>query len=52
MAQKYYPKEDKKLQQEKAAFKAARDKSINRFSGNAARLEHINVRNKNKSKKS
>lgn len=48
---KFYPKEEKKLQQEKVAYKAAQDKSVNRFSGNAARLEHVNVRNKNKSKK-
>ncbi|MDO8486544.1 MAG: hypothetical protein Q7S77_02530 [Candidatus Staskawiczbacteria bacterium] len=26
-------------------------KAVNRFWGNAARLEHINVRNKNKGKK-
>jgi hypothetical protein len=50
--EKYYPKEEKKLQREKAEAKMARDMSVNRFSGNAARLEHINVRNKNKSKKS
>lgn len=49
--QKYYPKEEKKLQQEKAEAKMARDMSINRFAGNASRLEHINVRNKNKGKK-
>lgn len=28
-----------------------RDKNINRFWGNAKRLEHSNVRNKNKGKK-
>jgi len=48
---KFYPKEERKLQQEKAAFKAVQDKSVNRFSGNAARLERVNVRNKNKGKK-
>ena len=45
------PKEIKKLQQEKAAAKSSRDKSVARFQQNATRLEHINVRNKNKSKK-
>lgn len=49
--QKYFPKNEKKFQQEKRTFKAVQNKSINRFSGNASRLEHINVRNKNKGKK-
>ena len=30
---------------------APKDKSVNRFWGNATRLEHSNVRNKNKGKK-
>ncbi len=47
----FYPKNEKKLQQEKATYKAAQDKSVNRFAGNATRLEHSNVRNKNKGKK-
>ena len=45
------PKEIKKLQQEKAAAKSAKDKSVSRFQQNASRLEHSNVRNKNKGKK-
>ena len=45
------PKEIKKLQQEKVAAKSAKDKSVNRFQQNATRLEHSNVRNKNKGKK-
>ena len=49
--EKYFPKEEKKLQREKAAYKAVQDKAVNRFSGNATRLEHSNVRNKNKGKK-
>jgi len=49
--QKYYSKQAKKFQQEKVAYKTAQDKSVNRFAGNAARLEHSNVRNKNKGKK-
>jgi len=35
----------------KAGPKSLQGKSVNRFWGNAARLEHKNVRNKNKSKK-
>lgn len=31
--------------------KNTQDKSVNRFQQNASRLEHSNVRNKNKSKK-
>lgn len=49
--QKYFPKNAKKFQQERRTWKAPQNKSVNRFSGNAARLEHINVRNKNKGKK-
>jgi len=49
--QKYFPKNDKKFQQEKNTFKATQDRSVQRFQQNAARLEHINVRNKNKGKK-
>jgi len=49
--QKYTSKNTKKFQQEKAVFKSPKDKSSSRFWGNATRLEHINVRNKNKSKK-
>jgi hypothetical protein len=48
---KYYPKEERKLQQEKAEAKTARNMSVNRFQQNASRLEHSNVRNKNKGKK-
>ncbi|MDO8530112.1 MAG: hypothetical protein Q7S10_01775 [bacterium] len=33
------------------ASKNLQDKSVKRFWGNAARLEHSNVRNKNKGKK-
>ena len=49
--QKYFPKNEKKFQQEKKTFKDARNKSVSRFQQNASRLEHSNVRNKNKSKK-
>lgn len=49
--QKYFPKNAKKFQQEKVTYKAAYDKSVNRFQQNASRLEHSNVRNKNKGKK-
>jgi hypothetical protein len=51
MSQKYFPKNEKKFQQEERTFKATQNKAINRSSGNAARLEHINNRNKNKGKK-
>lgn len=44
-------KVEKKFAREKASYKASQDKSINRFAGNATRLEHSNVRNKNKGKK-
>jgi len=49
--QKYFPKNAKKFQQESRTYKMPQDKSINRFGGNASRLEHSNVRNKNKNKK-
>lgn len=49
--QKYFPKNEKKFQQEKVTFKTLQDKSIKRVCCNASRLEHINNRNKNKSKK-
>jgi hypothetical protein len=49
--QKYFPKNSKKFQQEKRTFKNPQDKAVNRFQQNAARLEHSNVRNKNKGKK-
>lgn len=51
MQKSIFSKDEKKMQREKVAFKAVQDKSVNRFSGNAARLEHSNVRNKNKGKK-
>lgn len=40
-----------KKQKGKDGYKVPQDKSVNRFWGNATRLEHINVRNKNKGKK-
>jgi len=40
------------LQKGKSRYKLLQDKSVKRFFQNAARLEHVNVRNKNKSKKS
>jgi len=46
--QKYF---SKSLQKGKNTYSPPRDKSISRFWGNAARLEHSNVRNKNKGKK-
>lgn len=46
--QKYFLKNSKIVNPEK---KSPKDKSINRFWGNATRLEHKNVRNKNKGKK-
>ena len=42
--QKYFPKNAKKFQQEKRTFRAPQDKSINRFAGNASRLERSNVK--------
>ena len=54
--QKYIPKntpfgnaQDK--QKGKLGYKNLQDKSVNRFWQNASRLEHTNVRNKNKGKK-
>jgi len=49
--QKYFSKIAKKFQQAKAVFKSPKDRTVIRSSGNATRLEHINNRNKNKSKK-
>ncbi|MGA2418322.1 MAG: hypothetical protein ABSF55_03725 [Candidatus Staskawiczbacteria bacterium] len=49
--QKYFSKNNKKFQQEKRTFKLPQDRAVNRFQQNASRLEHSNVRNKNKSKK-
>lgn len=46
--QKYTPRN---TQRNRADYKLPKDKSINRFWGNASRLEHFNVRNKNKGKK-
>ena len=39
------------IKNSKLNYKAPQDKSVKRFFGNAARLEHRNVRNKNKGKK-
>ena len=41
----------KNTQKSKIGHEPPRSKAVNRFWGNAARLEHINVRNKNKGKK-
>jgi hypothetical protein len=49
--QKYFPKNAKKFQQEKKTSKDPQNHSVNRFADNATRLEHVNVRNKNKGKK-
>jgi len=49
--QKYISKNTSKFQKEKRTFTALRDKTVKRFQQNATRLEHSNVRNKNKSKK-
>jgi hypothetical protein len=46
--QKYTSKNTKSFAQNKKDFNA---RAINRFQGNATRLEHINNRNKKKSKK-
>jgi len=46
--QKYNPKN---VQKGDNKYKLFQDKSVNRFQQNAARLEHSNVRNKNKGKK-
>lgn len=48
MMQKYL---SKNVQKGKVNYKLPRDKTTKRFWGNATRLEHINVRNKNKGKK-
>ncbi len=40
----------KNMQKGKINGKKIQDKSINRFWGNATRLERVNVRNKNKGK--
>jgi hypothetical protein len=48
---KYTPKDIKKFQKEQRTFKSPQNKSVQRFQQNAARLEHSNVRNKNKGKK-
>ena len=47
----FTPKDEKKFQKEERTFKTAQNKSVSRFQQNAARLEHSNVRNKNKGKK-
>lgn len=49
--QKYFSKTAKKFENEKKTFISPQDKSVKRFSGNATRLERVNVRNKNKGKK-
>ena len=49
--QKYFSKNGKNFNQEKAFSREAKDKSVARFQQNASRLEHSNVRNKNKGKK-
>ena len=49
--QKYISYNSKKFQQEKKTLSSPKNKSVNRFWGNATRLENSNVRNKNKSKK-
>ena len=41
----------KNTQKSKITYNPVRTKSVNRFWGNATRLENSNVRNKNKSKK-
>jgi hypothetical protein len=46
--ERYIPK---KSQKNKSNYKTIFGKQIPRFWGNATRLEHSNVRNKNKSKK-
>jgi hypothetical protein len=48
---KFVPKDIKKFQKEQRTFNAPQNKSVNRFQQNATRLEHSNVRNKNKGKK-
>lgn len=46
--QKYTPRN---VQKGSNRYKLLQDKSVSRFQQNAARLEHSNTRNKNKSKK-
>lgn len=41
----------KNTQKSKLDYNLPRTKAVNRFWGNAARLEHTNVRNKSKGKK-
>ena len=48
---KYTPKDVKKFQKEARTFGSPQNKQVNRFQQNATRLEHSNVRNKNKGKK-
>lgn len=48
---KYISKDSKKFQKEARTFGVPQNKSVKRFQQNASRLEHSNVRNKNKSKK-
>ena len=48
MMQKFF---SKNAQKGKNNYPMPKTKPINRFWGNAARLEHSNVRNKNKGKK-
>jgi hypothetical protein len=48
---KYITEDAKKFQKEGKTFKSAQDRSVKRFQQNASRLEHSNVRNKNKGKK-
>jgi hypothetical protein len=47
----FFPKDAKKMQQEKEIAKSAKDRSVNRFQSNATRLEHTTIGNKHKSKK-
>ncbi len=46
--QKYIPRN---VQKGRDRYKLLQNKSVKRFQQNASRLEHSNVRNKNKSKK-
>jgi len=46
-----FSKSLKKLQQLKRVAKTPQDRSVTKFQQNATRLEHSNVRNKNKGKK-
>lgn len=53
--QKYFSKNAKSFQSNlrvtSGVLKNPQDKAVNRFQQNASRLEHCNVRNKNKGKK-